>query len=85
VKTKDKNTAHTNNNTKKSARITTKKVARKAARKITNWSAYNNALKSRGNLSIFLAEDVFKQDALVLKLLIKQNDETPKMFLSKMR
>ncbi len=67
MKTKDKNTAHTNNNTKKSARITTKKVARKAARKITNWSAYNNALKSRGNLSIFLAEDVFKQDALKQK------------------
>lgn len=67
MKTKDKNTAHTNNNTKKSARITTKKVARKTARKITNWSAYNNALKSRGNLSIFLAEDVFKQDALKQK------------------
>ena len=48
-------------------KLKTKKVARKAARKITNWSAYNNALKSRGNLSIFLAEDVFKQDALKQK------------------
>ena len=58
-KTNNKTTQ--NNNTTKSTKITRKKITKK----VKNWSEYNKSLKNRGNLSIFISEDLIKDGKII--------------------
>lgn len=59
MKTKT-NTTHKHNTTEQA-----KESKKLFTKKIKNWSAYNKALKNRGNLSIFIAESVIRDGKIV--------------------
>ena len=68
MKKHNQNTTHSHNNTNHANRYTksTNRTDRgngttgtnRAAKKIANWSEYNKALVSRGNISLLISEDV---------------------------
>ncbi len=60
MKTQNRNITHNNNNTKNT------KITKISNKKIKNWSEYNQSLKKRGNLSIFISESLIKDGRLVL-------------------
>ena len=75
MKKHNQNTTHSHNNTNHANRYTksTNRTDRsngtigtnRATKKIANWSEYNKALVSRGNISLLISEDVIKDGHIV--------------------